>query len=139
MNRLKKKAYINIAWATVCVIIAAIGVGIGYRYNIKGPVPIISFVIPACLMGFFAAIHEIKKSTIYDERETKIIIIASRFAFSCFIVFIMFAAFTIFYIAGGKGQTPSYLFPVVVLIGIFIMAIADALTILIYMGREDDE
>lgn len=139
MNRLQKKAYINLSWVTACVIIAAIGVGIGCRYNIKDPVPIFSFVIPACLMGLWVAFHEIKKSTIYDEREIKIIITASRFAFSCFILFVMFSAFTIFYIAGGKGQVRSYLFPVVVLIGIFIMGFVDALTILIYMARESDE
>lgn len=139
MNRLKKKAYINLAFMTFCVIIAALGVGIGYRYNIKGPVPIISFVIPACLMGLFATIHEINKRTIYDERENKMIIQASRFGFSCFILFVMFSTFTIFYIVGGRGQIPAYVFPIIALIGLFVMGLADAITLLIFMTRESDE
>lgn len=139
MNRLKKKAYVNLAWGTACVIIAAIGVGIGYRYNIKGPLPIFSFVIPACLIGFFAAIHEINKNTIYDERENKMIVQASRFGFSCFIIFVMFSSFAIFYIAGGRGQTPAYLLPIIVLFGLFLMGLADAITLLIFIARDSDE
>ena len=63
MNRLQKKAYVDLAWIAGSVVISAIGVGIGYRYNIQGPVPIISFVIPACLGLLWGTFHENKNLT----------------------------------------------------------------------------
>ena len=53
MNKLQRRAWINLIGSTACVAVAGAGIGLAVRFNAGGLVPVISFVIASYAFVLF--------------------------------------------------------------------------------------
>ena len=136
MNRLQKRAWIDLAGATVCVVLAGVGVGLAVQFNAKGVVPVMSFVITSLIVALVSCLRSITVQAGFDERERKIATKAFIISSYTFVFLLCFASFTIFFLSGARSYIPGYTLPVLLLIGIFVSQLTQSAVVLIQFTRE---
>lgn len=136
MNRLQKRAWIDLAKTTVCIIIAAAGIGLAVHFNARGVIPLMSFLVGSLIVGLVSCLRSIAIQTKLDERERKIAVKAFVISTYTFVLFLCFASFTIFFISGARNHIPVYILPVLLLAGLFISQLVQSAVILIQFARE---
>ena len=136
MNKLIKRTWINLCGATACIIIGALGVGLAVKFNVKGIIPLISFIIAGPIAALITSLRSISTVAGFDEREKKISVRAFTISSYFFMFFMVYACFIIFYLSGARNSIPSYTLPVLLLIGLFISQIIHSAVILIRFARE---
>lgn len=136
MNRLQKRAWISLTVTTISVIVASIGVAMAVHLNAKGVVALMSFLIAVLIVGLVSGLRSIAIESRFDERERKIAFRAFVLGAYTFVLFVVVASFTVFFIIGGRGKTAVYVLPVISLIGIFISQFVESAYILIRFARE---
>ncbi len=136
MNRLQKRAWIDLGGTTGCVVIASAGVGLAVHFNARGVIPLMSFVISGLIVGLVSGLRSIATEAKFDERERKIAVRAFVISSYTFVLFLCFAAFGIFFLSGARSYIPGYTLPVLLLIGIFVSQFIQCAVILIQFARE---
>ena len=136
MNKLQKRAWIDLVVTTVCVVIAGAGVGLAVHFNTRVVVPLMSFVISGLIVGLVSGLRSIAAQAKFDERERKIAVRAFVISSYTFVLFLCFAAFSIFFLSGARSYIPGYILPVLLLIGIFVSQLVQSAVILIQFARE---
>ena len=136
MNRLQKRAWIDLAGATAAVVIAGGGVGLAFHLNARGIVPVMSFVIASLIAGLVSGLRSIAAQAKLDERERKIAARAFFISSYTFVLLLCVAAFSIFFLSGARSYIPGYTLPILLLIGIFVSQLVQSAVILIQFARE---
>ena len=136
MNRLQKRAWIDLAIVTACVALGGAGVGLAVHLNAKGIVGLMSFLISGSVVGLISGLRSITIQAKFDEREKKIALRAFIISSYVFVIFLGYASFAVFFIVGGKSSTPTYTLPVLFLIGLFLSQFVQSASILIQFTRE---
>ena len=86
MSKLQKRAWLELAGATVCVIWAGIGVAVMVKQNAIGIMPIMLLLVVGSIVGLINGLHNIRAYSKLDEREKKIAIKAIIYASFTFIL-----------------------------------------------------
>ena len=136
MNRLQKRAWMDLAGATVCVVLAGAGVALAVHFHARGVVPVMSFVIGSLIVGLASCLRSITVQSKFDERENKIAVKAFVISSYTFVLLLCFAAFSIFFLSGARSYIPGYTLPVLLLIDIFVSQLVQSAVILIQFARE---
>ena len=136
MNKLQKRTWIDLIGTTACVVLAGAGVALAVHFNARGIVPVMSFVIGSLIVGLGSGLRSIAVQAKFDERERKIAVRAFVISSYTFVLFLCFAAFTIFFLSGARSYIPGYTLPVLLLIGIFVSQLVQSAVILIQFARE---
>lgn len=139
MNRLQKRAWVELAGGMICVIIAGTGVGAMVRNNAQGIVMIMTFLVSGGVTGLVVFIQAFRTFNKYDEREKYIYQRAYILSCAGFIGFLLCASFIIFFTVGGKGVVPVYTLPALFLGGLFFAQIVQSAIILIWCAMEETD
>ena len=136
MNRLQKRAWIDLAIVTACVALGGTGVGLAVHLNAKGVVGLMSGLISGLIFGLICGLRSIAIQAKFDEREKKIALRAFIISSYVFVIFLGYASFTVLFIVGAKSSTPTYTLPVLFLVGLFLSQFVQSASILIQFARE---
>jgi uncharacterized membrane-anchored protein len=137
MNRLEKRAWVNLGGVLLCVIIAGPGVAIMVHLNMQeGLSGLIPFLAVGLIAGLITYLRDMKISAQFDEREKKILQKAIWWSMSVFILFMFCVSFAVFYIVGAKNPVPAYFLPAMFLSGLFLMILVQSAVILIQFAKE---
>jgi hypothetical protein len=136
MNRLQRRAWVELVGVTAAVIIAGTGVGLAFHFNARGVIPIMSFVIGSLIAGLVSGLHSIAAQGKFDERERKIAVQAFIISSYTFVLFLCISCFTVFFLAGARNYIPGYSLPVLLLTGIFVSQLVQSAVILVQFARE---
>ena len=139
MNRLQKKAWIELIAAFILGIIAVPIILLLSVRNTQGLVFVIIFLVvgtPTVLIGYFIEMNKLKK---YDEREQAIIRKAFSISACTFIFYLLAFSFIAFFSIGGKQTIPVVLMPIMVLTGCFLGQCTQSFVILFQCAKEDNE
>lgn len=139
MNRLEKRAWAHLGGVLLCVIIAGPGIWWMVSDNTKGLVGLIPFLISGLIGGLITYLRNIKSWAELDEREQKIAAKARALSSCIFILFLMEASFTVFFVVGAKNPVPAYFLPAMFLSGLFLMIFVQSAAILVQFSRERDD
>ena len=139
MNRLQKRAWIELAATSASLVVAAIGTSIMVKYNAKGFIHMITVLVTFGVVGLFGCMHEIRSFRKYDERERKIYQLAFMMSCGVFVVFLESCTFIIFFAIGGKGVIPVYILLVLFFAGLFVAQLVQSATILIKCAMEEND
>lgn len=136
MNRLQKRAWLELAGVVIAVIIAGIGIAIMVHINAKGIVGLISFTFGFLVTGLVSFVYSIRLYAKFDEREKIIYNRAFALSAGAFALCTCFISFYIFLISGGKSHIPSYVPPVIFLAGLFAAQFVQSTAIIIQFALE---
>ncbi len=136
MNKLQKRAWIELASVTVCVALSGAGVGLMVHLNAKGIVGLMTFLIAGLIVGLISCLHNIQIWSKLDERERKIALKAFVFSSYVFVIFFWCSSFIVFFLVGGKGLIAVYILPAFFLAALFLSQFIQSTVILIQFGRE---
>ena len=136
MNKLQRRAWIDLAGMTACVALAGAGVGLMVHFNAKGIVTLMAFLIAGLITGLVSGIRNIATQAKLDEREKKIAVKAFVISSYVFVIFSWCASFNVFFIVGGKSRVPVYTLPAIFLAGLFLSQFIQSAAILIQFARE---
>ena len=139
MNRLQKRAWLELAVVTICMAILMPGISIMVKFDAKGVENIMIFLVVGGATGLVGCIHEIKVFNKYDEREKKIYQFAFMLSCVVFVLFLFCCAFITLFTVGGKGHVPSYSLLVSLLGGVFIAQLVQSAVILIKCAAEEND
>lgn len=139
MNRLEKRAWLELAGSVGFLIICGICIRVVVHGNAKGIGYIIIFLAAGGALGLVSCIYEIRRFNKYDEREKKICLQALILSDEVFIGFIVCCAFITFFIAGGKGMIPAYSMPIMLVGGLFIRQLVQSAAILVRCAMEEND
>jgi len=136
MNRLQKKAWINLAAVTACVALSGMGLGIFVHINARGIDTFLIGMVAGLVVGLVVYVRSVAGETRLDEREKAIA--RKSFVWSCYTLTLFWAcaSFGIFFVVGGKSVVPAYTLPVVFLAGLFLAQFVESAAILIQFARE---
>ncbi len=136
MNRLQKKAWINLAAVTACAALAGMGLGIFVHINARGIDTFLIGLVAGLVVGLVVYVRSVAEETKLDEREKAIA--RKSFVWSCYTLTLFWAcaSFGIFFVVGGKSVVPAYTLPVVFLAGLFLAQFVESAAILIQFARE---
>ena len=136
MNRLQKRAWIELATMTIYIVVAAAGVGLGVHFNAKGILPLMAMLIAGLIVLLVSCLRRIPINAKLDERERKILLGALVLSSFTFVIFMFFGSFYVFFIAGAKSSVPAYTLPALFLAGLFVSQFIESAVILIRCARE---
>ena len=136
MNRLQRRAWIELVGSTACVAVAGAGVGLMVYLNTRGIVYLMIFVIAGLIVGLVSGLRNIEAQAKLDEREKKVALKAFVISSYVFVIFLWCASFTVFFIVGGKNRVPVYTLPAIFLAGLFLSQFIQSAVILIQFARE---
>ena len=136
MNRLQRRAWLDLAGSTACVAVAGAGVRLMVYLNTKGIVCLMIFVIAGLIVGLVSGLRNIATQVKLDEREKKIAQRAFIISSYAFVLFLWCASFIVFFIVGGKSSVPVYILPALFLAGLFLSQFIQSAAILIQFARE---
>ena len=137
MNRLQKKAWIELALVTFCMAGAGVALAVLVRLNASGGVgKLMISLIVGMVVGLFGYLHHISEQKKLDEREKQIAQKAFVLSSYAFVMFIGCSAFILFFTVGGTGRVSVYTLPAVFLGGIFFAQFTQSAAILIQFARE---
>jgi len=136
MNRLQKRAWIELAGVTFCCILAGAFFGRLVHLNAKGLVYIMISLIVGPSAGLIYYISYMKIWAKFDEREKKIARKAYRLASYAFTLFVLYAALIVFFTVGGKGAVPVYYLPTLFFAAGFVAQFVQSAAILIQFALE---
>jgi len=137
MNRLQKKAWIELAAVTFCMAGAGAALAVLVRLNASGGVGKVMISLAVGLsVGLFGYLHHLTEQKKLDEREKQIAQKAFVLSSYAFVMFIGCSAFILFFTVGGAGQIPVYALPAVFVGGIFVGQFTQSAAILIQLARE---
>ncbi|MCK4291961.1 MAG: hypothetical protein KAY65_02095 [Planctomycetes bacterium] len=136
MTKLQKKAWVELGVVTACVALAGAGVGLMVHLNAKGIVSLMIFLIPGLIAALVSCLRGIANQANFDEREKKIVQKAFILSSYAFATFFCCAAFTVFFIAGGKSSVAVYALPAIFLADLFGAQFIQSAAILIQLARE---
>ncbi len=140
MNRLQKKAWIElIACGVMIVLITIPAILFLASRNAQGLDYLLIALIVGAPTGLIAYLIELKKLNDYDEREKEIIRKAFMLSMMIFVFYLLAFAFTAFFLIGGKEKVPVVVLPLMVLTGIFLAQCVQSAALLIQCAKEDDE
>lgn len=136
MNRLQKKAWINLAVVTACVVLTGMILGILVHTNAKGIDTFLIGLVAGLVVGLVFYVRSVAEEAKLDEREKTIA--RKSFVWACYTLTLFWAcaSFGIFFIVGGKSVLPAYILPVVFLAGMFLAQFVESAAILIQFARE---
>lgn len=136
MNKLQKKAWIELATVTFCMAVAGAALAVLVRLNASGADNLIIGLIVGLPVGLFGYLHHLSEQKKLDERERQIAQKAFALSFYAFVTVIGCSAFILFFLVGGAGQVPVYTLPAVLIAGIFVAQFTQSAAILIQFARE---
>ncbi len=136
MNRLQKKAWINLAAVTACAALSGMGLGIFVHINAKGIDTFLIGLVAGLVVGLVVYVRSVAGETKLDEREKAIA--RKSFVWACYTLTLFWAcaSFGIFFVVGGKSVVPAYTLPVVFFAGLFLAQFVESAAILIQFARE---
>jgi len=136
MNRLQKKAWLELAGVTFLMPVLGMYMAKLVRLNASGTVYLMVCLVvglPFALLGYLRHLSEEKK---LDECERQIAQKALALSFYAFTTFVGCSAFILFFMVGGAGRVPVYTLPAVFVGGIFVAQFTQSAAILIQFARE---
>jgi hypothetical protein len=136
MNRLEKRAWVNLGGVLLCVIIAGPGIWWMVRANTKGLVALIAFLISGLISVLISYLRNLKNWAELDEREQKIAAKANALSRCVFILFLYCASFIVFFVAGANNPVPAYLLPTLFISGILLASFVQSAALLIQFAKE---
>ena len=136
MNRLQKKAWINLATITVCVVLTGMCLGFLVHINARGIDSLLVGLVPGLIAGLVFYVRSVAEEAKLDEREKTIARKSFVWASYTLTLFWACASFGIFFVVGGKSILPAYILPVVFLAGLFLAQFVESAAILIQFARE---
>jgi len=136
MNRLQRKAWVDLGCVTACVAVAGAGIGLMVRFNAQGIADLMIFLIPGLIAGLASGLWNMRIVSRFDEREKIIAQRAFLVSSYAFVVFFGCGAFVVFIIAGGKSLVPAYALPVLFVADLFLAQFIESAAILIQFARE---
>ncbi len=139
MNRLQKRAWIELAGVAFCVAGAGAELAVLVRLNASGTGHLIILLTVGLTAGLFGYLHNLSEQKKLDERERKIAQKALALACFVFAVFCGCSSFIFFFTVGGAGKVPVYTLPAVFLGGIFVAQFTQSAAILIQFAREQGD
>lgn len=140
MNRLEKRAWLNLSGVILCVVIAGPGIWWMVRANTKGLVVLVPFLISGLIGGLISYLRNMKSRAELDEREQNIAAKALALSRCVFILSLYCASFIVFFVAGANNPVPAYLVPTLFISGILLASIVQSTVILVQFakGRYDE-
>jgi len=138
MDRLQKRAWYELVGVAAAVIFAGLCLSSMVKHNVRGVLVISAFFLSGGISGIVAGVSNLKTLKKYDERERAIYMKALLIASFGFIGILLYVAFIIFFIVGGKGTVPVYVLPAIALGGLFIAQLIQSGMILIQCAMEED-
>jgi hypothetical protein len=139
MNRLQKRAWVELAGAVGLLIIGGASVGVMVYGNTKGIGYMIIFLVAGGTAGLLSCVHELRVFNKYDEREKKICLQALILSDEIFIGFIVCCAVITLFSIGGKGSIPAWSIMAMLLAGLFIRQLVQSAAILIRCAMEEND
>ena len=139
MNRLQKKAWIELAAATFCMAGIGAGLAVLVRSNASGAVWLMVCLIVGFPVGLYCYLHDLGEQKRLDEREKQIAQKAFTLGSYAFVTFFGCSAFILFFMVGGAGQVPVYTLPAVFVGGIGVAQFTESAAILIQFAREQTD
>ena len=136
MNRLQKKAWIELAAVTFCMAATGAVLALLVRLNASGGYNLIICLIVGLPVGLFGYLSHLSEQKKLDERERQIAQKAFALSSYAFVTLIGCSAFILFFTVGGAGQVPAYTLPAVFVGGIFVAQFTQSAAILIQFARE---
>jgi len=136
MNKLQKKAWIELAGVTFFMATSAWTLAVLVRLNASGAHNLIIGLVGGLSLGLFGYLHHLSWQKKLDERERQIAQKAFALSFYAFVTLIGCSAFILFFMVGGAGQVPVYTLPAVLIGGIFVAQFTQSAAILIQFARE---
>jgi len=136
MNRLQKKAWIELASVTFSMAAIAAALAVLVRLNASGTGYLMVYLIGGLPGGLFGYLHHLAEQKKLDEREKQIA--QKAFALSSYACVTLFgcSAFILFFMVGGAGRIPVYTLPAIFVGGIFVAQFIKSAAILIQFARE---
>ncbi|MBL7153232.1 MAG: hypothetical protein ISS79_05910 [Phycisphaerae bacterium] len=137
MNRLQKKAWIELASVTFCTAVAGAALAVLVRLNASGGVGKLMISLAVGLsVGLFGYLHHLSEQKKLDEREKQIAQKAFVLSSYAFVMIIGCSAFILFFTVGGAGRVSVYTLPAVFFGGIFVAQFTQSAAILIQFARD---
>ncbi len=136
MNRLEKRAWVNLGGVILCAIIAGPGIWWMAHANTKGLVVLITFLISGLIGGLVSYLRNLKSWAELDEREQKIAAKANALSRCVSILFLYCASFIVFFVAGANNPVPAYLLPTLFISGILLASFVQSAVLLIQFAKE---
>jgi len=140
MNKLQKSAWVNLAFVTVCVIVAGIGFASLTSHNAKGMDYIFIGLVAGSITMLVVGLGLRKKGieAKFDEREKMV----NRKAFigaACTLVIYLWIVCTVpFFLIGGKGVITVSFLPAIFFSGLFVAQITHSGIILVMCLWEEE-
>jgi hypothetical protein len=138
MNRLKKRAWAQLAAVSIMALIAVPGFLYRFARDVGGIDYLIIGLITGIPAGLFIYRRKNRKAQQYDERERLLLGQAFNYGTGAFVLFFLIASFAAFFLVGGQGSVPVIFLPLMLFIGLFIAKGIESL-ILLRLAREDHE
>ena len=139
MNRLEKKAWIELAGVSGCMAVTGICVAILVHLNSKGIDTLLIGAAVGLIAGLVAYIRTASGEARLDEREKAILLKAFNWASRMVIAFWCGSSFVAFFIVGGKGTIQVYFLPLLFMAGLFLGQFVQSAVILIQSAKEQNE
>lgn len=136
MNKLQKKAWIELAAVTFCMSVTGALLAVLVRLNASGGDSLIICLIVGLPVGLFGYLHHLSEQKKLDERERQIAQKAFALSSYAFVTLIGCSAFILFFTVGGAGQVPVYTLPAIFVAGIFVAQFTQSAAILIQFARD---
>ena len=136
MNRLQKKAWIELAAMTFCMAGTGAALAVLVRFNASGAGYLMVCLIVGLPVGLYGYLHNLAEQKRLDERERQIAQKAFALSSYAFVTLIGCSAFILFFMVGGAGRVPVYTLPAVFVGGIFVAQFTQSAAILIQFARE---
>jgi len=136
MNRLQKKAWIELAAMTFCMGGTGAALAVLVRFNASGAGYLMVCLIVGLPVGLYGYLHNLAEQKRLDERERQIAQKAFALSSYAFVTLIGCSAFILFFTVGGAGRVPVYTLPAVFVGGIFVAQFTQSAAILIQFARE---
>jgi len=139
MNRLERKAWLELAGVTACVAITGACLALLVHTNAKGIDTLLIGAVVGLVAGLVAYLRLMSAEAKLDEREKAILQKAFLWASRTLTLFWGGSAFVVFFIVGGKGLVPVYCLPLMFMAGLFMAQFVQSAMVLIQFAKEQNE
>lgn len=138
MNRLQKKAWSSLITITICSLICLVCFSFMVARNAKGADYLLICLVVGLPTGIAAMFQELRFQNQLDEREKMLYQNANQWSVGALTGYLLVFCFSVFFLVGGGGQAPVWLFPGMLFSGLFIAQATQSTIILFQCRREQD-
>jgi uncharacterized membrane protein YkvI len=139
MNRLKQRARQEFIGVTVSSIILLICFSFMVAGNAKGASYLVICLIAGVPTALICILKQLKFEKQLDEREIAMYRNANLWSVWAFVGYLLMFCLSVFFLVGGSGQSPVWLFPAMLFSGLLIAQATQSAIILIRCAKEQSD